>query len=143
MNYLLDTCVISELVKHTPNENVITWLNEHADETLFLSVVTIGEIRKGLTKLPESKKKQMLTHWLLALTENYRSRIYSVNLDVAENWGIIQGQAEKCGTPLSSIDSLIAATAQTYNLVVVTRNEKDFVSSNVPILNPWKSNPHA
>ncbi len=137
MNYLLDTCVISELVKHTPNENAVAWLNSTDSERIFLSVITIGEIRKGIAKLPESKKKQILTNWLLSLVEDYRSRIYPVSLTVAENWGNIQGQAEKQGKSLSSVDSLIAATAYTYNLVIVTRNEKDFISSNVPILNPW------
>ncbi len=137
MNYLLDTCVVSELVKYTPDKNVIAWLDNTANERLFLSVITIGEIRKGITKLPESKKKQLLTNWLLSLVEDYRSRIYPVNFAVAENWGDIQGHAEKQGTSLSSVDSLIAATAYTYNLVIVTRNEKDFIPSNVPILNPW------
>ncbi|PIE74417.1 MAG: VapC toxin family PIN domain ribonuclease, partial [Deltaproteobacteria bacterium] len=87
----------------------ISWLNSTPNESLFLSVITIGEIRKGITKLPESKKKHKLTNWLLSLTENYSSRICPINLAVAESWGNIQGQAEKKGTPLSSVDSLIAA----------------------------------
>ncbi len=103
----------------------------------FLSVITIGEIRKGINNLPEAKKKQHLTNWLLSLTEDYRSRICPISLEVAENWGNIQGQAERKGTSLSSVDSLIAATAYTYNLIVVTRNEKDFITSNVSVLNPW------
>ncbi len=139
MNYLLDTCVISELVKPIPNENVINWLNHTPTERLFLSVITIGEIRKGLTKLPESKKKTLLTNWLNTLLEDYQSRIYPINLTVAENWGNIQGKAENNGVPLASLDSLIAAVAYTYNLIVVTRNEADFVASNVTILNPWNS----
>ena len=137
MNYLLDTCVLSELVKLSPNEKVIDWLNATLDEKLFLSVITIGEIRKGLTKLPESKKKTSLTNWLNTLIEDYQTRIYEINLTVAENWGIIQGLAEKSGNPIASVDSLIAAVAYTYNLTLVTRNEKDFAHSNVPILNPW------
>lgn len=137
MNYLLDTCIISELVKPTPNENVINWLNQTPNERLFLSVITIGEIRKGLTKLPESKKKNRLTNWLNTLLEDYQARIYSINLTIAENWGNIQGKAENNGTPLASLDSLIAAVAYTYNLIVVTRNESDFTASNVTLLNPW------
>jgi toxin FitB len=140
LNYLLDTCVISELVKPNPNEKVIDWLSGTSTERLFLSVVTIGEIRKGLTKLPESKKKNQLTNWLNILLENYQDRIYPINLTVAENWGVIQGKAENKGTPLASVDSLIAAVAYTYNLIIVTRNESDFVASNVPILNPWSNN---
>ena len=141
MNYLLDTCVISELVKPSPDERVIDWLNSTPNERLFLSVITIGEIRKGLTKLPNSKKKNQLTNWLNTLLEDYQTRIYSIGLTVAENWGIIQGKAENDGSPIASVDALIASVAYTYNLILVTRNEKDFVSSNVTILNPWANIP--
>lgn len=139
MNYLLDTCVISELVRPTPDEAVINWMRQIPDERVYLSVITIGEIHKGITKLPESKKKNQLTNWLNTLLEDYQARIYPINLTVAENWGIIQGKAENNGTPVASVDSLIAAVAQTYNLIVVTRNESDFASTNVTILNPWKN----
>lgn len=137
MNYLIDTCILSELVKPHPNRKVIEWLNDTPNERLFLSVITIGEIRKGLTNLPDSKKKAILTNWLNTLREDYQNRIYEINLTVAENWGIIQGSADKSGNPIASVDSLIAAVAYTYNLTLVTRNEKDFAPSNVPILNPW------
>ena len=137
MKYLLDTCLISELVKPTPNKKVIKWLNDIPSTALFLSAITIGEIRKGLTKLPSSKKKETLTVWLNTLLRDYKERIFSIDLIVAENWGVIQGNAEKAGMPMSSIDSLIAATAHTHNLTLVTRNEDDFVPSQISILNPW------
>ncbi|QTA82485.1 PIN domain-containing protein [Desulfonema limicola] len=114
-------------------------MNHTPNERLFLSVIIIGEIRKGITKLPESKKKSQLTNWLNTLLEDYQARIYPINITVAENWGIIQGKAENNGTPVASVNSLIAAVAQTYNLIVVTRNENDFASTNVTILNPWKN----
>lgn len=139
MNYLLDTCVISEFVKAAPNGNVLNWMNNTPNERLFLSVITIGEIRKGITKLPDSKKKYRLTEWLNTLLENYEERIYPIDLAVAESWGSIQGKAENNGTPVASVDSLIAAVAQTHNLIVVTRNEKDFAATNVTILNPWEN----
>ena len=138
MKYLLDTCVISELAKPVPERKVLNWLNGTPSEVLLLSVVTIGEIRKGLTKLPDSKRKENLTLWLNTLLEDYQPRILPVDLAVADNWGLIQGNAEMAGSPMSSIDGLIAATAYTHNLTVVTRNESDFSAARVPIINPWK-----
>jgi len=139
VKYLLDTCVISELVKPSPNPMVLDWLHAIPSERLFLSVITIGEIRKGLTKLPESKQKDRLTEWLNTLLEDYQDRIYAIDLTVAETWGVLQGNAEKSGMPMSSIDSLIAAIAYTHNLVLVTRNVSDFKATNLPLSNPWKS----
>ena len=138
MKYLLDTCVISELVKPAPNRKVVDWLNDVPSKALFLSVMTIGEIEKGLTKLPDSKKKERLTVWLNTLLNEYQERILPVDLMVAENWGVLQGNAEMAGTPMSSIDSLLAATTYTHNLTLVTRNESDFVPGITRIINPWK-----
>ena len=138
MKYLLDTCVISELVKPTPNRKVVGWLNELSSEALFLCAITIGEVRKGLTKLPDSGKKERLTLWLSTLLVEYKERILSIDLLVCENWGVLQGKAEKAGTRMSTIDSLIATTAYTHNLTLSTRNENDFTPSNIPIINPWK-----
>jgi len=137
LNYLLDTCVISELVKPSPDANVVDWLSGTPTERLYLSVITIGEIRKGLIRLPDSRRKVLLANWLNMLLEDYRSRIYSIDLAVAENWGTIQGNAEKKGKPMSSLDSLIAAIAYTHNLILVTRNVRDFKASDLPIQNPW------
>ncbi len=137
MNFLLDTCVISELVKPAPDPHVVTWLKSSAAEQLFLSVVTVGEIRKGLTKLPASKRKDALTVWLQKLVAEYSDRILPVNLAVAENWGIMQGEAEQRGMPMAALDSLIAAVARTHKLVIATRNERDFAASKVPLVNPW------
>ena len=138
MKYLLDTCVISELVKPTPNSKVVDWLDELPSEALFLCAITIGEVRKGLTKLPDSKKKERLTLWLNTLLIEYNERIFFIDLMVCESWGVLQGNAEKAGTPMSTIDGLIAATAYTHNLTIATRNENDFTPSNIPIINPWK-----
>ncbi|MCB0047696.1 MAG: type II toxin-antitoxin system VapC family toxin [Caldilineaceae bacterium] len=139
MNYLLDTCVLSELVRLKPDGNVIDWLDHTPDERLYLSVITIGEIRKGITKLPDSKKKNRLAEWLNTLLEDYRRRIYPIDLAVAENWGTIQAKAERTDSPMVAIDGLIAAVAHTHNLIVVTRNESDFVASDVSIINPWEN----
>lgn len=138
MKYLLDTCIISELVKPSPNRKVVDWLNELSSEALFLCAITIGEVRKGLTKPPDSGKKEHLTLWLSTLLVEYKERILSIDLLVCENWGVLQGNAEKAGTRMSTIDRLIAATAYTHNLTLSTRNEIDFTPSNIPIINPWK-----
>ncbi|MEA1947976.1 MAG: type II toxin-antitoxin system VapC family toxin [Thermodesulfobacteriota bacterium] len=138
MKYLLDTCVISELVKPTPNRKVVAWLNELPSEALFLCAITIGEVRKGLTKLPNSSKKERLTLWLNTLLKEYKERIFSIDFMVCENWGVLQGNAEKASAPMSSIDSLLAAITYTHNLILATRNESDFSPSNIPIINPWK-----
>ena len=138
MKYLLDTCVISELVKPSPNRKVVNWLSELPSEALFLCVITIGELRKGLTKLTESNKKERLTLWLNILLEEYKERILPIDLMVCENWGVLQGNAEKAGTPMSSIDGLLAAVTYTHNLTLATRNEGDFLPSTIPIVNPWK-----
>jgi predicted nucleic acid-binding protein len=134
---LLDTCVVSELVKPEPCDAVVGWLADQPSDALFLSVLTIGEVRKGLTKLVDSKRKTRLTAWMNTLQQEYGDRILSVDLEVCESWGILQGNAEKAGVPMASIDGLIAATAYTHHLTLVTRNETDFAPSNVPIINPW------
>lgn len=138
MKYLVDTCVISEIVKPCPSKLLLEWLAETPSDRLYLSVLTIGEIRKGISKLPSSRKKARLSEWLNTLIEDYKDRILPVDLTVSENWGEMQSSAEKNGLPLPSIDSLIASIAKTHNLVLVTRNESDFQGCNIPLFNPWK-----
>ncbi len=138
MNYLLDTCVISELTKPEPSPALREWIAMIHPSSLFLSVVTIGEIRKGIVKLPGSKKKEHLTLWLDTLIADYDDRILPVDLAISERWGFLQGEAEKVGTPMPTLDGLIAATASVYNLTIITRNEQDFLSSRILIVNPWK-----
>lgn len=137
MNYLLDTCLLSELTKPSPNAGVVTWLRSVSSENLLLSAITIGEIKKGLAKMPDSRRKQDLSTWLQTLLADYSGRILPIDLTVAENWGILQGRAEVAGTPMASLDGLIAATAYTHNLTVVTRNERDFAPAHIPLYNPW------
>jgi len=139
LKYLLDTCVISELVKPSPDKKVINWIKNEPSQSLFLSVITIGEIRKGLSGLPVSGKKEKLAIWLNMLLEEYGDRILAIDLTVAENWGDMQGKADKNGTPMPAIDGLIAAITYTNNMTLVTRNEKDFLPANIPVINPWKA----
>ena len=139
MKYLIDTCVISELVKSEPDKKVINWISNISEDLLFLSVFTIGEIRKGIEKLSESKKKRELQHWLKNdLRNRFSKRILNFDINVSEKWGEIQGQTESQGKTLSLIDGLIASTAIYYDMVLVTRNVKDVENSGAVILNPWE-----
>ena len=138
MKYLLDTCVVSELIKPKPDNNVVMWMKQQDEETLFLSVLTIGEIEKGIAKLADGAKKRHLSLWVEDdLKKRFEGRIISIDLKVASKWGKVQGLAESLGKALPSIDGLIAASALSYNCTVVSRNVDDMELSGVAILNPW------
>jgi len=137
LKYLLDTCAISEITKPLTNRGFIEWLESTDSEDLYLSVINIGEVKKGINKLPPSKKKQDLLFWLETLLEDYQNRILTVDLNVMENWSLLVANAEKRGQPIASLDSIIAATAYTHHLTLVTRNERDFYACNISVINPW------
>ncbi|MCX5829638.1 MAG: type II toxin-antitoxin system VapC family toxin [Deltaproteobacteria bacterium] len=140
MKYLLDTCVISELVKKVPHPEVITWMNDCDESRLYLSVLTIGEIMKGIAKLPEGDKKERLRSWISNdLTVRFGQRILDIDTEIAWAWGTMLGEAEGRGEKLPVIDSLIAVTANVHNLIVVTRNVSDPEHCRVKIFNPWDS----
>jgi predicted nucleic acid-binding protein len=138
MSHLLDTCVLSEFRKIKPNQKVVTWLERQIEESLFLSVLVIGEIQKGISLLPSSKKQRELDEWLNDLVLRYDNRILPLSLGVMRRWGQLMGSLEKHGRVLPFLDSLIAATALTYDFVVVTRNENDFAGTGVTVLNIWE-----
>jgi len=139
MNYLLDTCVISELIKKSPSQKVVEWVSQVEETDLFISVLTIGEIHKGIEKLPKSKKKEKLHKWVnYNLQERFENRIISFDLQTATIWGKIQAHSEALGKPLPAIDGQIAATGISYDLTVVTRNTPDMEVSGVSLLNPWE-----
>jgi len=139
VKYLLDTCLISELVKKEPNPGVVNWLNAQDEQTLFLSVLNLGELQKGISKLPDGMKKDELQAWIgLDLVERFTGRILDIDLETALCWGRIQGEAEQAGLKLSVMDSLIAATAAAHGLIVVTRNVRDMEKYGVKVCNPWE-----
>ncbi len=139
MNYLLDTCVLSELIKREPQASVVNWVNSVREQTCFICVLTVGEIQKGISKLPESPKKQVLQNWLnLDLQQRFEGRILELTVEILIKWGQILGNLEKAGIKLPVIDSLIAATALTNSLTVVTRNVQDIERFGAIIFNPWK-----
>lgn len=139
MNDLLDTNIITEVSRRQPNEGVVRWL-EHAPEAqLYLSVLTLGEIRKGIAKLGASKRQTELSEWLEeVLTPRFAGRILDVDVGTAILWGHLSGEAEQRGQPLPVIDTLLAATALRHELILVTRNERDFTRYPIELLNPWQ-----
>ncbi len=138
MKYLLDTCVISEFVNPHQNEKVVEWLLEKDEKDFFLSALTIGEIHKGIAKLPDSKKKRALANWVENdLKNRFAGRILDITEDIAIRWGVMQGTSERKGIKFPVIDCLIAASAIEENLTVVTRNTKDINATGAKIINPW------
>jgi len=139
MNYLLDTNVISELISKRPDKEVVEWLDHLDSNTIYLSVITIGEIRKGLEKLPPSKRRDRVKEWLEGdLLIRFQGRILEITTEVMLIWGELTGRLEKEGRPITAIDLLIAAIALQGNYRLVTRNEHDFQYTGVTIINPWK-----
>lgn len=141
MNYLLDTCFLSELRRPAPDDGVVAWLADIEEQRLFISVLTLGEIQKGISRLDDGRRKHTFQHWLeRELIHRFEGRIIPVDLDAALEWGLLSATAERGGRPAPVIDSLLAVTAISRNLTLVTRNDKDFVAYPVKTLNPWGSN---
>lgn len=138
MKYLLDTCFISELVRPRPDAGVIDWLKAQDERNLHLSVVTMGEVQKGVCRLDDGKKRRHLQNWLdRELQRRFSGRILSVDLDTALRWGALSGSAENSGHRLPVLDALLAASALQHGMTLVTRNTSDFARVNVPLFNPW------
>jgi toxin FitB len=135
--FLLDTNVISELVRKKPEPKVVQWIQDTDEDLLFLSVLTMAEIRKGITSHPDAARRVKLEAWLSRdLKQRFGGRILSLDENVADRWGVIIGLA---ATPIPVIDGLLAATAFEHNLTFVTRNSSDVSATGVPVFNPWTS----
>ena len=142
MKFLLDTCLVSELVKMEPNLRVVSWLDKCDEQGLYLSVLTVGELQKGVSKLPAGIRKENLQMWIEHdLAERFKGRILELDMDSSLTWGKLQGEAEQSGEKLPVMDSLIAATAITHGLIVVTRNLKDLERCQAKVFNPWDDDP--
>jgi predicted nucleic acid-binding protein len=138
VKFLLDTCLISELVKKNPDTKVAAWLDEQNEQNLFLSVLTFGELQKGVGKLPDGERKEALLSWIEHdLVERFHGRVLELDLETAMVWGRLQGEAELKGNKLPVMDSLIAASAIANGFVVVTRNVKDLERCRARVFNPW------
>ena len=135
--YLIDTNVISELRRREPEPRVVQWFEQRPSQQLFLSVLTLGEIRRGVERLAESERQQDLRRWLEQdLPAFFSGRVLPIDEAIAHRWGRLLAEM---GRPLPAIDSLLAATALEHNLVLITRNLKDVVDLPLTVVNPWQA----
>ena len=138
MRYLLDTCALSELVKSTPDAHVIRWFEARKAHELCISAMTWGELQRGVTKLPESKRRSELTLWLQQLETGFEDRILAFDKNVSRVWAHMTAQAETQGKSMAAFDSIIAATARAHDCKLVSRNVRDFVNAGIDVINPWQ-----
>ena len=135
MSYLLDTNVLLELRRKTPDAGVVEWFSRRPASTLYLSVLTLGELRKGIEGVAEAERRMALTDWLETdLPGFFAGRILPIDVQVADRWGRLVAAA---GRPLPAIDSLLGATAAQHGLSMVTRNTRDFADLGLDVINPW------
>lgn len=137
MGYLVDTCLLSEVWRASPNDGVMQWLKASAEDELFISVLSLGELKKGIEKLAAGKKKQKLLRDYGSLRSRFSSRVLPVTDLVAERWGTVSADASRRGRHVHVVDGLVAATALVFGLTVVTRNVGDFAATSVPVVDPW------
>lgn len=137
MKFILDTNILSELRKESPAPQVVRWFTSIADEHKYISAITLGEINRGICKLPEGRKKNDLISWFDKIQQFFQYQTYTIDTDIAIKWGELASFSEKNGKKLPALDGLIAATAYIHGAILVTRNIKDFESVPIQVLNPW------
>jgi predicted nucleic acid-binding protein len=136
--YLLDTNVLSEVMKRHPSERVIAWLAAQPSNMVYLSVLTLGEIEQGIVRAPDARRAERLRHWVdEELKPGFEERILAIDAAIMTRWGQLTGEALLRGQPVSYADSLLAATAVAHGLTLATRNVKDVAALPVLTLNPW------
>jgi predicted nucleic acid-binding protein len=137
-DYLLDTNVVSELARPNPDENVTAWVRAGDETCSYLSVLSFGEIRRGIERLPQGPRRERLRLWLeVDLTGRFKGRILDIDRRVAEIWGMITARGAAASVRLPTIDTLIAATAERHGMIVATRNLRDFAFAAVAAVSPW------
>ncbi|MSU25267.1 MAG: type II toxin-antitoxin system VapC family toxin [Opitutus sp.] len=138
MSFLLDTNVVSEPTRRQPEPRVIDWLAAQTDETLFLSALKLGELRRGILLLDEGRKRRGLLRWLEEEIEpGFGGRVVAVDAPVMRAWAELQARAQHGGRALPVMDGLFAASALAHDFTLVTRNASDFAATGVKLLNPW------
>lgn len=137
MNFLLDTSAVSEWVKPRPNPGLIGWMESADEDRIYISVVSLAELRYGVERMPAGRRRNRLEQWVRhELPLRFEKRILPVNTHVAEAWGRTVSQSEAEGRPIGVMDAFLAATAETHQLTLVTRNVSDFPLLKA-VLNPW------
>ena len=138
MNFLLDTNTVSEWIKPRPNPGLMEWLATCDEDRIYLSVVTLAELRRGVARLELSRRRSQLDEWLRHdLPQRFEGRILPITSAVAEAWGELVAEREAYGRPISAMDAFIAASARLHGLILVTRNVADFQPSLKDVLSPW------
>jgi predicted nucleic acid-binding protein len=138
VSFLLDTNVVSEWAKPRPEPRVVAWLAEVDEDRVFLSVVTIGELRHGIERLAAGRRRERLDEWLRdELPQRFEGRVLPIDATVADAWGSIVARRVRAGRPIGAIDAFVAATAEVHGLTLVTRNAADFRASVKTVLDPW------
>ena len=138
MSFLLDTNVISELVKPLPDRGVIEWLAAADEDRVYISVITISELRFGIERLPPGARRKRIEDWFTSdLPMRFDSRIIPINVAIADSCGKIRNRGRAAGRPIAAMDAFIAATAQIADLTLVTRNVSDFAILDLPMISPW------
>jgi len=136
--FLLDTNIISELIKPEPEARLTEWVESADEDLLYLSVLTVGEIRKGIVAMEDGRRRTALQSWLeIDLKPRFSGRVLPIDEATADRWGAIAGAAAAQGITVPVVDGLLAATALQHNLTLVTRNTKNLTGTNVPAFNPW------
>ena len=139
MSFLLDTNVVSEAMRKRPSARVLDWIGAQIEESLFISAITVGELRRGSLVLGEGKKRKALLRWIeTGIKAEFGDRILPVDTTVMERWADLQASTVKAGRRLPVMDSLLAATALAHGLTLATRNISDFEAAGVSLFDPWQ-----
>ncbi len=138
MRYLLDTNIISEFISKKPNQKVLDFVKSLDEDNIYLSVITIGEIKFGILKVKSQTRKEQLLLWLEDdLLQRFKGKIVDIDIETMLKWGEVNQHLQSIGRPISIMDSLIATSASTKNMILITRNVKDFYNFDIEIINPF------